>query len=296
MKFFSFLFLIFILSIKLSAQTGIKDCRVLPPFVSKIGYDLTKSAFSTSEKKNMGICFIELSENGANKVYQQPSWKKAGYLSAIAITEKGEVFTVPTPVINVLYNKPEEQNSLYRLHPQTGELQKVASFPSLAKPNEKNPFGFLGLAYDCDSKILYASSIMGSTQDEEKGVVFAIQLPTYKVLDKIENIDVMGIGVIRKGEEKRLMLGKIREGAIVSVTLKSDGTFNKNLEAEFSLDGIGERGDDVARKIRMGIDGTLTITGTQFYYNLTAPTEKPDTKYILKYFDEQKQWKLLQIQ
>lgn len=290
------LFSIFFQLTNVTSQIGIRDCRVMPQFSTKIGYDLSKSAFSTSEKKKIGLTFIELSEKGNNKIYQHPSWSKAGYLSAIAITEKGEVYTVPTPVVNILYNKPEEQNFLYRVHPQTAELQKVASFPSLAKPNTNNPFGFLGLAYDCDSKVLYATSIMGSTEEQENGIVYAIQLPSYKVIDKIEKVDFMGVGVVMKGKEKRLMLGKIRGGTIVSVLLKSDGTFNGLLEQEFSLDGLGERGDDVARKIRMSVDGTLTITGTQFYYNLTAPTEKPETKYILKYSDEQKRWMLLQIQ
>lgn len=268
----------------------------MPLFATKIGYDLSKSAFSTSEKKKMGLCFVELSETGKNKIYQHSSWSKAGYLSALAITEKGEVFVVPTPIVNTLYNKPIEQNYLYRVNPQTSELQKVAELPSLAQPNTKNPFGLIGLAYDCDSKILYATSIMGSTEEEEKGVVFAIQLPSYKVINKIENIDIMGVGIIKKGNEKRLMLGKIRGGKVVSIALKSDGSFKGNLYEEFSLDGLGERGDDIARKIRMGLDGTLTIIGTQFYYNLTAPSEKPETKYIFKFSDEQKQWMLLHIQ
>ncbi len=278
------------------AQVGIKDCRVMPPFSQKLGFDMSKSAFSTSERKKIGLCVVEFREKGDNKIYQHPSWTKAGYLSAIAITEKGEIFCVPTPVINTLKNKPEEQNFLYKVEPSTGELKKVLELPFLAKANQNNPYGLVGLAYDCDTKVLYASSIMGSTMGKENGVVYAIRLTDMKVINSIKEIDVMGIGLVMKGNEKRLMIGRTRNGQIQSIALNQDGSFNGMAIDEFSLDGLGERGDDVARKIRMTADGTLTITGIGFYYNLTAPTEKPESKYIFKYLSEQQRWQFLQIQ
>ncbi len=279
-----------------TAQSGIKDCRAMPPFVQKLGFDLNKSAFSTSEKKKMGLCFVELNETGENKIYQHPSWKKAGFLSAMAITEKGEIFCVPTPVINTLHNKVEEQNFLYKMNVQTQELSKAIALPILAKANNNNPYGLVGLAYDCDSKVLYASSLMGSTLEKERGVVYAIQTSDMKIIGQLTDIDVMGIGLIRKGNEKRLMLGNTRNGIIQSIALNENGTFKDKPIDEFSLEGLGQRGDDIAKKIRMAADGTLTITGIQFYYNLTAPTEKPESKYIFKYMPLQQQWQLLQIQ
>jgi hypothetical protein len=293
--YYSILLLLFSKS-NIQAQGGIKDCRAMPAFVQKIGFDLSKSAFSTSERKKMGLCFVELSETGENKIYQHPSWKKAGYLSAIAITEKGEVFCVPTPVINTLHNKVAEQNFLYKVDAKTGELIKVLELPILAKANPNNPYGLIGLAYDCDLKVLYASSLMGSTLEKESGVVYAIQISDMKVIGQLTDMDVMGIGLIQKGSEKRLMLGSTRSGAIQSIALDEKGNFKEKPNYEFSLEGLGQRGDDIAKKIRMTSDGTLTITGIQFYYNLTAPTEKPESKYIFKYIPLQQQWQLLQVQ
>jgi hypothetical protein len=293
--YYSILLLLFSES-NIQAQGGIKDCRVMPTFVQKLGFDLSKSAFSTSERKKMGLCFVELSETGENKIYQHPSWKKAGYLSAIAITEKGEVFCVPTPVINTLHNKAAEQNFLYKVDAKTGELIKAIELPILAKANPNHPYGLIGLAYDCDSKVLYASSLMGSTSEKENGVVYAIQTSDMTVIAQLTDMDVMGIGLIQKGSEKRLMLGSTRSGAIQSIALDEKGNFKEKPNYEFSLEGLGQRGDDIAKKIRMTSDGTLTITGIQFYYNLTAPTEKPESKYIFKYIPLQQQWQLLQVQ
>jgi hypothetical protein len=278
------------------AQSLVKDCRAMPPYIQKIGFDLSKSAFSTSERKKMGLCFVELSDKGENKIYQHQSWKKAGYLSAIAITEKGEIFCVPTPVINTLYNKVAEQNFLYKVEPKMGELVKVLELPILAKPNATNPYGLVGLAYDCDTKVLYASSLMGSSLEKEKGVVYAIQTSDMKVIAQLTDLDVMGIGLIQKGNEKRLMLGSARNGVVSSIALTEKGEFKDQPSYEFSLEGIGERGDDIAKKIRMTTDGSLIITAIEFYYNLTAPTEKAESKFFFKYLAQQKKWQLIEIQ
>lgn len=280
----------------LLSQVGIRDCRAMPPFVQKLGFDIKKSAFSTSERRYTGLCYVEIHENGENKVYQHSSWVKAGNLSAIAITEKGEIFCVPTPIVNVLKNKPSEQNYLYKVDPISGEMKKTLELPILAKANANNPFGLIGLAYDCDSKVLYASSIMGSSMEQEKGAVYAIRLSDLKIIGTLIDNDIMGLGVIMKNNEKRLMVGRTRDGKIQSVLLNKDGTFKGNIENEMTLEGLGERGDDVARKIRMSADGTLIITGVSFYYNLTAPHEKPESKYIFKYSAQEARWILLEIQ
>jgi hypothetical protein len=51
-----------------------------------------------------------------------------------------------------------------------------------------------------------------------------------------------------------------------------------------------------ARKIRFSPDGTMTITGIEFYFNLTAPTEKQETVYQFRYVPAQQKWMLTGIQ
>jgi hypothetical protein len=151
--------------------------------------------------------------------------------------------------------------------------------------NTENPFGLIGLAYDCDTKIIYATSLAGSTRDRELGRVYAIQSTDYKVVAMIENIDCLGIGLGIMNGEKRLFLGRTRNNEVQSIGLDANGTFKGTPRLEIKLDGLGPRGDDVARKIRFLPDGTLQVQAVEFYYNLIAPTEKQESKFMFKYLN-----------
>jgi hypothetical protein len=288
------LFIIYSLSVNCVFSQTIKDCRTLPAYASKLGYDTQKSGFSTSEQRHIGLTYVEFGSDGKNKVYQHKSWKKAGFLGPILILENGDLIVAPTPSVNILYNKAEEQNFLYRIEASTQEMKKMIALPYFDKPNAENPFGLIGLAYDCDTKIIYAASLAGSTRKKENGKIFAIQSAGNKIVATIDSSDCMGIGLGYVNGEKRLFMGKTRSGEILSVALNTDGSFKGTPRKELSLDGLGPRGDDVARKIRFLPDGSLQIQAVEFYYNLIAPTEKQESKYIFKYMNEK--WVLVQMQ
>lgn len=220
--------------------------------------------------------------------------KKLVFLGPILVLENGDLIVAPTPSVNVLYNKYEEQNFLYRVSATTQEMQKMLALPYASLPNTENPYGLIGLAYDCDTKIIYAASLAGSTRKKENGKIFAIQSTDNKIVASIDSSDCMGVGLGLINGEKRLFMGKARSGDVLSIALNNDGSFRGSPRKELSLDGIGPRGDDVARKIRFLPDGSLQIQAVEFYYNLIAPTEKQETKYIFKYQNEK--WILVQVQ
>jgi hypothetical protein len=294
-KYLSLLFFFNISAMAVAAQS-IKDCRVMPSYVNSIGFDTQKAGFSTSENKNLGLCFVEFGTgaNKTNRVYQHKSWKKAGSLGPMLITETGDIFTAPIPTVNLYYNKPSEQNFLYKIDYKTQEMTQVASLPNLAASTPENPFGLMGLAYDCDTKVIYATSIAGSTREKENGRIFALDRQTYQILDTLNNIDCLGIGLVYIQGEKRLMLGKARNGSILSIGLSPEGKFVGSRRKELSLEGLGPRGDDIARKIRVLPDGSLQIQGVEFYFNLIAPTEKQETKYLFKFMNQK--WLLAKVE
>ena len=156
----------------------------------------------------------------------------------------------------------------------------------------QNPYGLLGLGYDCDNYMLYASSVAGSTLEKERGRLYCIDSRTLKVVDFIDSLDAFGTGIGTINGEKRLYFGCARNCNIMSVNLLPDGHFGGKPRLEFSLEGLGPRGDDRARKIRFSLDGVLTINAIEFYFNLTAPTEKQESVYQLKWGNEK--WVLLQ--
>jgi len=271
----------------------IPDCRRFSPFITTVGFNAQRSAFSTSDRKIKGLTLVELSATAGveNRVYQHPSWKQAGSMGPIVITEDGSVYAAPIPVVNVLENDPLKQNIIYKVDPSNGEMKPFIELPSAEKPTAENPFGILGLAYDCESGILYATSVSGSTRSKEAGRIFSIQTKNEpKVIDIIEHTDAMGVDICYFNDQKTLFFGKTRTSDIFSVAVKDNGSFKGKPVSRFSLEGVGPRGDDKARKIRFDKVGSMIVHGVEFYYNLIAPTEKQETMYQFNYNLTEGKW------
>ncbi len=279
---------------------GLPDCRGIPPFTKGIGFDLRYSAFTTVDRLHTGLVYAELippnthqlgPEPGKPKIYQPPSWTGGGSLGPFVIDKTGALYVVPLPMINVLRNDPAKQNMIYRVSPDTGEMTPYLILPTIHSPLPENPFGILGMGYDCETGVIYASSVQGSDRLHEVGRIYAIKTgPSPAVLDMIESIDGFGLGIGVVGGEKRLFFGKARTPDIFSVPIGADGRFAGKPEFALSLDGLGIRGDDHARKIRFAENGELTVHGVEFYFNLTAPTEVQQTVYVFTFDPLQKKW------
>ncbi len=299
----NFLFL-FIIPNNLVAQTAIKPCQKEPDFIKTLGFDPLWTALSTSEKKLTGIALIEFEQlegqkspsptNPKKSLYQAPSWKSFGYLSSIAFDINGNAYTIPTPLISMLYNPIEKLNTIYRLDQYTGVLDEWINLPINSKESSQNPFGLLGITYDCTANILIASTVAGSDRYQEKGIIFLINPNTKKVIDSLSRKDAIGLTVaFDENKQKRLYIGSARNGNIISIPINAQGQLVKSkLRKELSLEGFGPRGDDKARKIKM-VDGALIISGVAFNYNLQASSEKPETVYTFKWNATAKNWDLI---
>jgi hypothetical protein len=57
-----------------------------------------------------------------------------------------------------------------------------------------------------------------------------------------------------------------------------------------SLEGLGPRGDDKAKKIVFTPKGEMNIEGYEFGFNLIAPTEKQVTNYLFRYNPNTENW------
>lgn len=288
----------------LVAQSAIKPCQKEPDFIKTLGFDPLWTALSTSEKKLTGIALIEFEQmegqkspsptNPKKSVYQAPSWKSFGYLSSIAFDINGNVYTIPTPLISMLYNPIEKLNTIYRLDQYTGILNEWLNLPINSKANTRNPFGLLGITYDCTANVLIASTVAGSDRYLEKGIIFLINPNTKKIIDSFTHKDAIGLAVaFDETKQKRLYIGSARNGNIISIPINALGQLVKSkLRKELSLQGFGPRGDDKARKIKM-VDGALIISGVAFNYNLQASSEKPETVYTFKWNTASKNWDLI---
>jgi hypothetical protein len=281
----------------LTGSRLVADCKRMPSYVAAAGFPANSMAFSTSEKRTKGLVLVDIakSDSAKNRTWQHPSWKTAGSMGPIAVNELGEVFAAPVPSINVLDNPIAQQNTIYRVNAASGELQPFLELPKVLDPiAAENPFGILGMVYDCESKTLYASTVYGSTKEKEVGKIYAIDFKGTEPATNshFSNTDAMGVGIAYLNEEKRLFYGSTRDSKIYSVQLDEQGNFKGSSRIEIDMNGQGPRGDDRARKIRFDKNGQMIVQAVEFFYNLIAPTEKQESVYTYKYNLEKQQWDL----
>lgn len=273
---------------------GLTPCQQQPRFLGSTGLDPRRSAFSTSERKIKGLVLVQLPANPndttSRKTWQHPSWSQFGWMGPITTDDNGNAYTAPVPVINILDNPPAKRNIIYKVDGLTGEMKILADLPVESKTEGENVFGLLGLYFDCHARVLYASSVAASTRDLEKGIIYAVDPESGKIKDQLNGVDAIGLCVCGITGEKRLYFGSSRNSTVHSVRLARSGVFDGSVREEFSLDMLGPRGDDIARRIRVDKTGDMIIFGVEFNYNLTAPTEKQETVYRFRYSEEDKKW------
>jgi len=255
-------------------------CRAMPAFAVNQGFS-QQSFYSTSDRQTVGLLLIDGSEQRQGATYQHPSWSTAGSLGPIQLDGGGNAYVAPVPTINVLSNIPEQQNTIYRVDGTTAEMAAYATVPAAQIPDATNPYGVLGLNYDCDTRSLYATSVAGSTRLAEVGQIVRIDASgaTGRVVDQLSGVDAIGVAVWNGPEGKRLLYGKARTSEIWSIALDGRGDFQGEAQLEFTLAGLGPRGDDKARRIVIDSATQLTVYGIEFSYNLIAPSEKQQTAY-----------------
>jgi hypothetical protein len=247
----------------------------------------------------MGLALLQSDQPGnprarITKTYQHPSWKMGGWLAPINLDENGNIFTAPAPFINILYNPVSNNNTIYRVDTRTGQMEEFMRLPLSDSINTDNPFGIIGMNYLCESGTLYVSSVAGSSRYAENGHIYAIDIKKKKIIDQLDHIDALGIGITYITGKRKLFYGTGRNSDIMSVTLHANGNFSGAPQKEFTLENLGPRGDDKVRRIRTDANGNLIVHGMEFNFNLIAPREKQETIYNFFYDEENKKWDLRQ--
>jgi hypothetical protein len=275
------------------------NCKKNPSFMQSFGYNPSFSYLTTSDEKIMGLIIKESTQAGnpnapVSKQMQHPSWLKGGWLAPILIANNGDIFTAPAPFINILNNPISNNNTIYKVDGKTGIMDEYLRLPEADSINTENPFGIIGMALLCETNTLYVSSLAGSKRHAEKGHIYAIDLTTGKIIDQINAIDAMGMGISYITGKRKLYFGTGRSSDVYDVTLNKDGKFASKPAFVFSLQNLGSRGDDKVRKIRPDNKDNLVINAMEFNYNLIAPREKQESVYKFAYDEETKKWTLVQ--
>jgi len=256
-----------------------RQCVRSPQFPEKFGFENANSALSTSETHVRGLILID-NVSTSKKSFQHPSWNMAGWLGGMIFDDHGTVFTFAVPHVELTYNPPAKQNTLYKVDSESGAMSKWIELPTPYINFDQNVFGILGITYSCFANSIYVSSVMGSSRTKELGVVYQLNASSGKILSRLENFDGFGLATAELNGKHVLLLGNARNSNLYSVALSETGELHGRPEKIFSILGVGPRGDDKIKKIVVNeSEQSLQLTGFEFNFNLSATLEKQESVY-----------------
>ncbi len=260
----------------------VTHCVHRPAFVSQL--DMGDQIYiGTNLRGYQGLTLSARQPDGSVIVYQHPSWDDAGNLAAYVLDKDGNVYVAPAPFVSLDLNPPQEQNNIYKVDTNTGVMSFFMKLPWARPPDTSNPFGIMGLTYDCDTNSLYASSVAGSTYDEEVGRIFQIDLDAVQIADQLEGVDAFGLGVYRGMQGKRLYFGSARNSGIRSVALADDGGLEQEQRMEFYLLQAPGGQDERAKKIQFPAKDEMLVKGIEFNYTMRAASDFVEHDYVYRY-------------
>ena len=279
---------------------GVYNCRAIPKFAKDLGFG-TSALLDTSETALNVKGLVLFEPTGPNlqpRTYQHPSWDDAGYLGPIVFDRASNIYLVPVPRINVYDNPIGKQNRVYRVDANTGVLSEFLSLPQLRASDQSNPYGTVGMAYDCETNALYVSSIAGSSRGAEVGRIYHVDLGQTKpaVSSQLDNIDAFGMTVVNTPRAKRLYFGRTRTSEVWSVQLTERGDFFGAPRREFNMAGVFGDGDDKVRRINITTNNEMQLRGIEFSYNLVAARDKTETVYTYRFNAATDAWEFVSAQ
>ncbi len=274
-------------------KPGVVDaCRILSPFIAKTGLG-QQVALDSQQRGYMGIRLVQLK---TGKAWQHPSWDDAGHVGAFARDREGYIYVAPTPDVSLKDNPPALQNRIYRIDAKTGEMALWLELPAAAEPSTANPFGVMGLAYDCDTHSLYASSLAGSAPRQALGRIYQIDIASKQFVSQLENTDAIGIGVFNGVKYKRLYWGAARSSDVASVALDNKGRFTSEIRHELALASLPDGNTTSVRKFNFGFEQgqyVMRLKETEFGFHLMAANNPRQRVYDFKYDLAQDQWQFI---
>jgi len=269
-----------------SGFSAVTDCRGFPQFTPDYGFR-GGVIINTSLPERMGLVLLDPAQEG--KGFQHPSWVKAGNLGPFTADRDGNIYVGPVPRVSLADNPLEGANTIWRVDTKSAEMTPFLELPAAAEPNERNPFGILGMAFDCDTTSIYVSSVAGSGPSSEVGRLFQIDPATKQVVSQAEGIDALGIIVANTPEGKRLYYGAARESLIYSIALDERGAFVGEPRLEIDLADLGGDVNEKARRISLDGD-TLKITVVPFTFTLAARSDDLQRHLAARYDMAKQTW------
>ncbi|MEZ4707399.1 MAG: hypothetical protein R3A44_09350 [Caldilineaceae bacterium] len=269
-------------------------CFAGPRFPKGLGFEPGQSFIGASPGQYVGLFLADAT--GSGRDYQHPTWDDAGNMGAFVYDGSGNIYLTLAPFMNLHIDRLENQTKLYRVDSDSAEMTMLLDLPAAAPPNAANPFGLVGLFYDCDVNSLYVSSVAGSTAQAERGRIFQVDLKTKQVVSAIDDVDALGVGVYNGPNGKRLYYGSGRTTGIYSVALDNNGRFTGDPRLEFYLAGLPGGRNDKGARITFTAQGQMVVKGLDFTYTLSVERPVIYRDYSFSYNADSDAWELANIE
>ena len=266
-------------------------CQQLPTFAGRVGLG-DRVFIDTTQQTFTGVA---LQDAATGQIYQDPTWDDAGTVGPHVVDSDGNIYVVPVPQVSLFDNLPEEQNKIYRIDTNTGIMSEYLDLPWAQPPSVANPFGAVGLAFDCDTNSIYVSTLAGSTPKEDLGRIYRVDVTSGEIVDQLDNIDVLGLGVFNGADGKRLYYGSARAPEVHSIPLDTNGDFTSEPRFEFSLAMLQGGSYDNAHRIRFTRDNQMEVKAIGFAYRLMATSDPLRNVYFFNYNQPNNNWDFTEV-
>ncbi|MEN9423574.1 MAG: hypothetical protein RL122_957 [Pseudomonadota bacterium] len=256
-------------------------CQAMPAFIGKTGLG-TQVAIDTRQR---GYTGLRLLNGQTGQAWQHPTWDDAGHVGAFARDHEGNIYVTPAPEVSLAENPPALQNRIYRIDGATGEMALWLELPAFAPPSAANPFGTMGLFFDCDTHSLYVSSVAGSEPRQANGRIYRIDIATKKVKSQLDSVDALGVGVFNGVQHKRLYFGAARSSDVYSVALDAQGDFAQDVRHEFALVTLPDGNSTSVRKIEFtqNRQGQYVMQAKELEFGFRLPAENNPYKRVFRF-------------
>jgi hypothetical protein len=258
-------------------------CQGTPHFVASLGTG-PRAMIGTSVPGVKGLAVFDPDKpRDQGGIFQHPSWDDAGALGPYAYDADGNLYVAPAPLDNVQDNPVALQNRLYKVDTDSMEMTQLVDLPPGQPPSGANPFGVIGLAYDCASRQLFAASVAGSTAGQEAGRIFRVDPATQAATVLQDGVDAFGLATFNGAQGKRLYYGLARQPELYSVALDEQGAFADSPRRELSLADLADGTSDKVRRIRFPAGNRMTLHAYDFTYSLQVASEREERLFQYAY-------------
>jgi hypothetical protein len=244
-----------------AAPAPVDGCRGLPAFVADPRLGIQGAAALATDQVEKGLVLLA----DAPARFQHPSWDDAGFLGPLAYDRAGNIYVAPTPRLSLADNPLAGATTIWRVDSASAELRPFATLPGAA--SERNPYGVLGLSYNCELEALYAGGVAGSTPGEERGGVVAVRLSDGAQTPLLQGVDVLGVLVVRRGDGYELYAGLARSPEVIVLPLDARGLPAGPARPLLDLTAAGAAPSERARKLRL-VGDELLVELVPFNYSL----------------------------